>query len=437
MPDGLSVIRRVVSGVPDDSPEAAVLTQSLAALDSLPRSAPDAEVVSRVLARAAEASDLDALAAVRGAVGLGPVQSSTEAVVLAQSLHALDALPPYHPDASRIEGAEAEAERATFAAVAVLESGAMPATPEAEILRQSVDALESLPAYAPSDAALAAVLARAHEASVHPVRVAYGDAEGPETAEVALLAQSRQALDALPSYAPTTEAVAAVLAAASAAVLASVPSGSRRAPDRAARPAERTKRRAGVWAGVATLAAGVLAVVLLLLPPASVSSGADLVADAETATAPLSPAPASPAPETEADEIVAEAPLVVAVPPPQVVQRRAPRGPSANGFVPVAERSPVVAAVPTPTEESADLASADAPVPPDWDAGDDLRLLSLRLRQLREQNAGIEWDEPSVAFGAADPSAAGATPGVQAVREGAPAGAVRVRTVPTDTTSRR
>lgn len=439
MSDGLSVIRRVVTDVPDDSPEAAVLTQSLAALDALPRSGPDDAVVARVLARAAAASQLDELAAVRGACGLGPVQQTVEGALLAQSVEALSSLPDRSPQEERVSAVEEEAERATFAAVrAAAGEGALPATPEAEILRQSVSALGSLPAYGPEEAVLSAVLARAAQASekarVHPVLVAYEEADAPETPEIALLVQSRQALDALPTYAPSGEAVASVLAAASIGVPLSPTRPARRAPDRGARPAAQPRRRTGVWAGFATLAVAVIAAVVFLQPPQNATLE---MAEAEATESAPDPAPSLRATPVAEDEEAAGGgtePLMAAVPEQQILPRRASRGPAADDFVAVAETEPVAADLP-PARSFADEAAA--PSPPDWDAGEDVRLLSLRLRQLREQNDGIEWDEPSVAFGAAGPNASGAMPGVRAVREGVPAGAVRMRSVPTDTTTRR
>jgi hypothetical protein len=43
---------------------------------------------------------------------------------------------------------------------------------------------------------------------------------------------------------------------------------------------------------------------------------------------------------------------------------------------------------------------------PAWEAGTDVRLLSLRLQTLQQQSAGVAWDEPPAPLGAAE---AGAT----------------------------
>ncbi|MEL6616858.1 MAG: hypothetical protein AAFQ43_14030, partial [Bacteroidota bacterium] len=111
MSDGLSVIRRAygldapdaseASGAPAShsdasgdaalGAEAAVLTQSIAALGTLPRQRPGADVLAAVAARAAEASQADALGQLRsvlasGAAAPGIEASGAEAAVLAQSL---------------------------------------------------------------------------------------------------------------------------------------------------------------------------------------------------------------------------------------------------------------------------------------------------------------------------------------------------------------
>ncbi|MEM1054946.1 MAG: hypothetical protein AAGI52_05425 [Bacteroidota bacterium] len=488
MTDGLSVIRRVAAGAPDDSPEAAILTQSLAALDSLPSHAPDADVVARIVTHAAEASDLERLAAVRGAMGLGPIQNSAEGAILAQSVSALDTLPPESPAPQTVAAVEADAEAATFAAVRAMEQGATVPTPEGELLRQSVAALNALPAYSPSDDALAAVFARAeaessapilaafgdapsdespeavllaqsvaaldslpsyapsedtlaavlahaHAASVAPVLAAYGEAEMEATPEMALLTQSREALDTLPSYAPGGEALAAVLAAAAVHTSGGASARPRRrATDRGAVVSGRT----GVWAGMATLAVAVIAAVVFLRPPAELAPAQPETVEEVPAEVGSFAEAALALPETDPDA-AGVAPPVVATPEQQIPVRRAPRGPSAEGVTPVVERRAPdpVASAPAQADLVAEADDDLTEAATNWDAGDDLRLLSLRLRQLREQNEGVGWDTPSVAFGDAGSDPAGTTPGVQAVREGPPAGAIRMRSLPTDTTSRQ
>ncbi|MEL6616585.1 MAG: hypothetical protein AAFQ43_12655, partial [Bacteroidota bacterium] len=326
-------------------------------------------------------------------------------------------------------------------------------SPEVELLRQSAAALSTLPPQAPSPEAQEAVAVHAAEASAAPVLAAYGEASGVESPEVALLAASRQALDTLPRHAPSATAVAAVLAAAAEASGAAVPAGAaagaagasrprRRAADRGVATSARPRTRIGALAGLSTLAVAILAGILFLRSGDSLAPEADLAALAE------------PTQEASAADAAPSEPLVQVAPdpeptpeaappaaPPPFVSRTAPRGPSAEGFAPVAaQRAPAPA--PTrqrsaPEAESAFMADA---VPAealtaasgdeaatDWEAGEDIRLLSLRLRQLREENAGLEWGEPAVPLGQSAPTT-GTTPGVQAVREGAPTGRVRART---------
>ena len=566
MPDGLSVIRRIAGlSVPAgpapasgaDAVEAAVLTQSLQALDALPRVQPDDSVLAQIAARALDASEVDALSAVRGACGLGPAQPTVEGAVLAQSLAAMDALPASLPTPEAEAAVSAHAKDATFAplhsalsasgdaeAVSGVEEGvlsqslqvldALPAyapSPEAldavlaraaqfqppvespasgeieeEVARQSESALASLPTYSPSADAVAAVLARAQEATFAPLleasgegeatgveaqllrqsllaldalpayapsaavlsaiegaalnatfaplHAAYGDGES-STPEAGLLAQSKQILDAVPAYAPSEAALAAVFAAAASAssgtplaeASAATPAlRQRRASDREAVRAARPRKMRGIVAGVATLAVAILAAVTLLDPGLGVvSPETEMVASADIVE--TTPAPAAeespvvvPAPEEPQPELLAVAPQ----PPRPVVQRSAPRGPSAEGFQPAVARQAAPAPTQTPraaqaareaaASDLADATFASSEATTEWEAGEDVRLLSLRLKQLREQNTGLEWDEPAVAFGGASGAGAGTTPGIQAVRETAPLGRalVRSRTPSTD-----
>jgi hypothetical protein len=65
-----------------------------------------------------------------------------------------------------------------------------------------------------------------------------------------------------------------------------------------------------------------------------------------------------------------------------------------------------------------------------WEAGADVRMLSLRMQALREQSAGLGWDEPPAPLGTPSSSAATGLPGVQAVRANAPTARVQVRMLP-------
>lgn len=569
MSDGLSVIRRAV-GVPAPSGltpeqasgaeavEAAVLAQSLQALDALPREQPDAAVLARIADAAAAASELDALAAVRGACGLGPVQHTAEGALLAQSVAALDALPAAAPSPEAERAVEAHAHEATFAPLHAASGGAealdgpeASAGPEAAVLAQSLRALEALPSYAPSPEALAAVLARAAapeasgvattsvedaiaeqseaalatlpvyapsaeamdavlvaaqeatfapllaasgggevagveaellrqslraldalphyapdaealaavegaalNATFAPLHAAYGDGTS-DTPEAGLLAQSKQALGALPTYSPSAAALEAVMISAAAAssvttIAAAQPASpavrQRRASDRGAVQAARPRKMRGIVAGVATLAVALIAAVTLLDPGLGVvSPETEMVASADIVETTPAPAPMQTFAEPIAPQPDPE-PLATVQAPRPVVQRVAPSGPSADGFD-VAARQQVAASAPAlrsraprsrAPEAAALVAEADAApeATTDWEAGEDVRLLSLRLQQLREQNSGLEWDEPAVAFDGASGGSQGTTRGIQAVRESAPLGRALARTR-TPSTDRR
>ena len=55
----------------------------------------------------------------------------------------------------------------------------------------------------------------------------------------------------------------------------------------------------------------------------------------------------------------------------------------------------------------------------EWDVGEDVRMLSLRLSQLANSSEGLSWDAPPTPLGAADLSADAPAEGIRAVRSGA------------------
>ncbi|GAB5534553.1 MAG: hypothetical protein Rubg2KO_08020 [Rubricoccaceae bacterium] len=402
----------------------------------------------------------------------------------------LDARSTSSPGAPTLQNVLDQALAASSSAQALYTAceSSTPLDGEAELLRQSLTVLDraiaSSPRSRPSADAEALVLARAAEASrivrddvpdvseLTPVAAAYGLATS-NNAEAALVASMRDALDRLPTRQPDTSAVDAVRAEAAfvattrdaldrlpthqpaastldailaQAALASAPRESAPvvapAADRAAAaPRERRRRTGGIWIGSAALMAVVLIGVFAFPFGDSELDAGSALADAAPVAVPSEPTPTdSEADAVElAEESVPDAPLAAAS-PARMVQRSAPRGPAASDVTPVrAERriaSPLAAAPPpSPSAEASfadvDLVSAtpaqEGGTVPEWDVSDDVRLLSLRLQELRRQNEGLAWDEPAEAFGA--PATTGSTqPGIQAVREGAPARAqVRVR----------
>ena len=419
---------------PADPVETALLGEMRRVLDARPREAPSRSAVEAVLDRAAARS---AAHPALDAVG-----------------RALDAQPKASPSDAALEAVLARAAAASLPAQSVRDAYAAtgPLAGEAEVLRQSrlvLDRAVALhPRPRPSSDVESRILARAAEASavvpddapsdlaLRPVAAAYGLATEPGV-EAALLASTSDALQRLPRRQPDAATLDAVLAQAALASASPAAPPAARAPaaDRAAAPLASRRRRRGVWAGSAALLAAVV-IAFLMVPTGPPSIEAESVAEPADLAAADAPAPApAPAPaEPEADAAAAPpAPaLAAAVPAPRVVQRTAPRGPSAPEFTPVqASRPAAPSASPTARSapEAATLAAERAPAPasvPAWDVDDDVRLLSLRLQELRRQNEGLAWDESAEAFGA-PAGAAGATPGVQVVREGAAPARAQIR----------
>ena len=424
----------------DAAVEVAVLQQSRDAADTLPAHTPDP------VSLPADRPDLGAVAYVYG-LGPQPADADVEVALLQQSREAVEALPVQSPSAEAL----ASAERPDLAAVRhVYGMGPAPAGAEVEVavLQQSRDAVDALPAQAPSEPAQSAVRDQARAATVAPVLAAYGEAEAPDASEIALLRQSASALDALPRHAPSDAALAAVMAAAagaagsaSAATAGTAAPVRSRAADRA--PADRApvrraqpRRRAGLFAGAATLAVALIAAIVLIQPgdnAPALDAEADLAVAEEAAPAPAAVAPAPVPAIAQAEPTPAPpAPRYATPAPAEVFAAPTPRGPAPS---PAPARSR-----PAPQLASADLAReadlADAVAVPTaapaeteaWEAGDDVRVLSMRLAQLREQTQGVEWDAPAVPFGAASPGAESLSePGIQAVREGAPPASARAR----------
>ncbi len=345
---------------------------------------------------------------------------------------------------------------------------------EAAILAQSRAAVEaSARPQRPSEAAVAAVLARAAEASrlapvpdaavstpaFAPLAVAYGlpasaSAGAPAPVETTLLLQSRTLLDAAPSGAGPSDAVVAAILARAAVQPASrtAPARPEVAADRSPVRAARSARRIGAWASGAVLAA---ALVVALLPrPAGApevpvaastfaeaqparSAVADASDDVSTDSPDAAPLPADAPAGAPAGDLVASAapalsaaaPVAFAAPvPPRAVPPPAPRRVTTPPAAPRETRPTPAPSDAAPAETA--LASASAPAEEAWDAPDDVRVLSLRLQELRRGNAGLGWDAPAEAFGAPTTGPAGATPGLRSVRETVPAGRARLRTAP-------
>ncbi|MEO0559948.1 MAG: hypothetical protein AAF170_17405 [Bacteroidota bacterium] len=406
----------------------------------------------------------------------------------------LDARPSFSPSESAAQAVldEAIAASSTAQPLYAAYASTSPLTGEAEVLRQSRTLLDraiaSHPPPRPSSDVEALILARAAEASsvardaapdaieLAPIAAAYGlatstgveaallastrdaldrlptrqpDASALDAvrAEAAFVATTRDALDRLPTHQPDASTLEAILAQAA---LASAPHeaspAQTTAPDRAAAaPSDRRRRMGGIWIGSAALMAVVLIGVFAFPFGETGVDTESALADAAPVAAQSEPAPSdADAGAVElAEEVTpnASAPFAAAS-PARVVQRSAPRGPSASELTPVrAERGATndftASSLPSVPSE-ADAASFEEAVPasatqageggavPQWDVSDDVRLLSLRLQELRRQNEGLAWDEPAEAFGA-PVATESVQPGIQAVREGAAPARAQVR----------
>jgi hypothetical protein len=386
MHDPLDAIRRLYGepgeGLPTEGAELEAMAELKAALDRLPPCRPDPSVIDAVVAAAARPPVLEPIRAVydEGAAELESESARAEARALAPVKEGLDALPRQRPDASLIDAVVQAAGAAQSAALA-------------------------------------------------PVRTVYDEEPAPlassaAEAEAAALAEMKAALDRLPPRRPDPSVIDAVVAAAAQPALpaeeqaegrpGSVAAVAGRAADRPARRnAGETRRR------VATVVGAVFAVVLvfggwlwLSQEPASSDLAAveqevagDQVAEAPPSAgaeaAEASEAPAPPPAETPAAAPDDDGLLAAASPPPQ---------PTAEAEAGIAARP---AAAPEATgAPSAFAARATAPAAGDvqlaqamaLDADDDLRLMYLRLREMQDGQAGLGWDTPPVALGAASDS---------------------------------
>ena len=456
----LDAVRAVYEGgAPVETAEAALLSQTRVAVErafaARPQPRPDAAVVDAVAARAAEASpepvqtEHAALAPLVVALG-GAGAPSAESEVLAQSLDALARVPRARPSADVLGAvaafaATASADAATSgldAVRSVYEGGAEPAgSVEVAVLEQTRRAVEravaTRPQPRPEAAAVDAVLARAAEATaaradepavsdpaLAPLALAYGlplSVPAPGGAEVALLAQTADALGRARPARPAAAVVQSVLARAASA----------RRPARAARPAPADRAAASprrrlpgpVWVSAAAflLAALTGAGVLFSL---NGSGGSPAAGPVDVATAETLAVPEVAAVGTAAESGGAEAPAVPpAAPPPSAV---------APAPVTVAQATPAAAA-PAERRPAAAARTASASPrpaePPAWEVGEDVRALSLRLEEIDRSIEGLAWDEPPEVFGR-PAAAATSTPGVQAVRAGA--APARARITPAD-----
>ena len=396
--------------------ERAVFDQSLRALTRLERSSPRADVLEAVLARAAEASATADL-------GL-EAESPVEAAVLDQSLQVLDRAERPAPRADVLEAVLAFAANHSDALAAVRrvyvgEPGGDAV--EVAVLEQTRDALDrafaSRPQPRPSADVVDAVLARAAEASALEVTPAL---EGAPV-EAALLAQSYLALDRLPRSSASPAVLDAVRVAAATATAESAPATAPAAVPTPMLPSSRPSRwGAGWWAGAGALVLAAVVAVVALPQGGAGDATPEIaaVAVAETEPAEEFGQDAATPIDTRQDTDL-EAPVAPSAPGPAVASA------AISGFIPVAEsvaRRPAPrtarSAEPPAVTQAPSAAAAVAASAPAWDTPDDVRALSMRLEELDLEDA-FDWEEPAETFGVPAARARTSSPGVQAVRDGA------------------
>lgn len=445
-------------------------------LDALPRERPDAAVLDAVKAAAAAYARQPLLAAYgEAAPPAADDPRHAEYALLQGTRVVLDRMPKPRPDPPVLDAVEAAAREAALAPLrhAYGEAEGTPPAPgepgyaEYELLRSTRAALDALPRVRPDASVLDAVKAAAKARALRPVMAAYGEAEAPaagdlQHAEYALLQSTREVLSRAPKARPDAAVVAAISAAAAGATAVPVaparpaarppaPGGPRPAADRPARGRVLPFGRLPAWVGTAAMLVIIATAGIWGLnerptrtPSPEPSAQVAPVPEAEEQASSDPAAPRSPAP---GEDLVAQAAPPTSGPPP---------GPmAAEGRARGAAPPPPAAPAPRPQarapQESAAALAARAAEPSlhdtasagrgadeegmpvaAWEAGADVRLLSLRLQQLAETSEGLSWDAPPIPFGAAGALAGERLEGVQAVGAGPAHIEVRMRTTPAD-----
>jgi hypothetical protein len=459
--------------------EQALLRTTRTALEGLDRPAPPADAVAAVMAAAREASEASGLAAVRSVMAGGAPSESVEAALLETTWQAVRRTPRAAPPAALLAALEAAAKDAAAASELAPLRDVLAGRPadgaEAALLRTTLAAVGRLPRHAPpSDIteSLVAAAGRAARASeLEPLRTAMGARAGASGgAEGALLGTTWQAVERLPREAPPIAAVQAVLAAAHDAIPAPIRRANRaadRAEDRAPAASVRSYR-AFVYLTATLALAGLVSVSLWVTRdgprrtaltadgalderasgPTTAAAPMDVpapVTNEGDASAPLADlaagargtqfrarAPAATAVSQEVAAAFAPPPPPAAPPPPPAAQRAFPVEGAAGDELLRTEASVVGLAQANERADSPGAGLAGAPsVAPAWEAGADVRMLSLRLQSLQQQAAGVSWDDPPTPLGAAETGAA-VPEGFDPVGTTRRPARVQVRVLPTD-----
>ena len=455
--------------------EEAILRTMRAALEGLEAPAPPATSIAAVLAAARTASAVSELAPLRATLA-GHDDRSVEAALLRTTWNAVERagrqVPP--PDSvSRVLAAAGAAARASDLAslrsVLFGESGSTESTVEAALLRTTMGALDAVPRSSPPANVVAAlveaagVAARASELA--PVRSAVGVTDpGDSVAEELLLRTTWDAVQRMPREAPPVSVVHAVLSAAHAAIPAPLREAGRlrRAADRPASRESRSFRRfayltaamafiglvsVGLWATNTGRSDTTQQLASLDEQPSREPVAPEAPAEAESASPPAvaeggTPSGAVPA-SGAGRPVMAPPPATADFRPvePQYARPVAPPPPPPRATDDVMQDQRVAARETAPSGAGVGLAASnrtESPgaglagtpgVTPTWEAGADVRLLSLRLKSLQERAAGIAWDEPPAALGALE-EATPASTGFNAVGTGSAPARFQVRVGP-------
>ncbi|MDX1439917.1 MAG: hypothetical protein R3284_08450 [Rubricoccaceae bacterium] len=385
-----------------------------------------------------------------------PESQYAEQNLLSSTKSLLDAWPRQAPPASSVE----KVKDAAFAhllepmlsaygkAEAVPPESGDPNFVEYELLRTTIAALDGIPPQFADEEDVAAVKAMAAAHVLAPVRKVYGeDTEGvaivagtPLHAEYELLKTTKEAVDGLPKSRPD----ASVLRAISAAAVQGAPA-LRVASDRSAK-----RSRTSL---IPRLALAASLVIVAVSGVWMLQQGGQQTAEEIAQANPERPSSATPPLEqdTFADNDPrgeAEAGLSQATSPPVETRERQEAfrgGPNPavspeRDFSPAASRSDAFLGESAGSAQEVQLAGAvatdelaDTNLPvatvSEWEAGEDVRLLSLRLQQLANSSEGLDWDESPTPFGAAEQDAGAAeNSGIRAVNAGQPVrGNVQVR----------
>ena len=396
---------------------------------------------------------LNAIRRLYGEADPGDVPSpevQAEANTLAAVKAGLDALPPQRPDPSTLDAVFAAAGADALEPIrAVYQDETAPSdSDEAEAFAELKAGLDALPPQRPDAQTLDAIFAAAEADVLAPVRAVYeGEDVAADWPETAVLAALKSGLDALPAQRPDAATLDAVFAAAG------VEHESRpRAADRA--PKRLVTRRRTV---VALSAAFVLMLALtsgLWLGqdndlPSLASAESDVLEESVADDQAETPAQEKALELSDADaQFDAAAPSVSresvagaianAAPPPREIERAAPTSPPPPSATARTDVAPAFASAlaPAPSRPEADLTDevvvpeaalaesfadqsrvaegladlvlADETLPLD-DGDEALQVLYLRMQELQTAQAGLGWDEPPVALGAAPDSVPVAT----------------------------